>query len=416
MKEWINKIKNAPFIFIFLIALIIYFPLSISRPAETNVRGVITAVAFDSAENNEIQTSVIMLTPLENTSFSQTNAIITAKGDTVANTFTKLGLYVGKTVALAHTEIIMIGEELASRNLAELLNFIGRSTDISNNTPIVIAEGQAKALLDSTQKLSKSTGLNLQEIISYNESSTLSVTTTLEAFYKSYYSENSASVLSLVKLVGEDEGGISTGQTSGQNSNQDSSSNIGVQEKEKNKLIDNDGSSVLIKDGKMLHKLSPSQTRGLEWVDKVSVTGFLEIENVTTEDLEDAKLTFEVRNKRVKYSSWIQDNTPVILIDVNVDLELVEVFQNNKKISSFDATNTFINKKISDLIEHKIKQEFSSALKVLKDNNADAVGAYDILYAQNKKEFKKYLKSLENKNDYLKNVSFRVIVNSNEYI
>ena len=226
MKEWINKIKNAPFIFIFLIALIIYFPLSISRPAETNVRGVITAVAFDSAENNEIQTSVIMLTPLENTSFSQTNAIITAKGDTVANTFTKLGLYVGKTVALAHTEIIMIGEELATRNLAELLNFIGRSTDISNNTPIVIAEGQAKALLDSTQKLSKSTGLNLQEIISYNESSTLSVTTTLEAFYKSYYSENSASVLSLVKLVGEDEGGISTGQTSGQNSNQDSSSNI----------------------------------------------------------------------------------------------------------------------------------------------------------------------------------------------
>ena len=416
MKEWINKIKNAPFIFIFLIALIIYFPLSISRPAETNVRGVITAVAFDSAENNEIQTSVIMLTPLENTSFSQTNAIITAKGDTVANTFTKLGLYVGKTVALAHTEIIMISEELASRNLAELLNFIGRSTDISNNTPIVIAEGQAKALLDSTQKLSKSTGLNLQEIISYNESSTLSVTTTLEAFYKSYYSENSASVLSLVKLVGEDECGISTGQTSGQNSNQDSSSNIGVQEKEKNKLIDNDGSSVLIKDGKMLHKLSPSQTRGLEWVDKVSVTGFLEIENVTTEDLEDAKLTFEVRNKRVKYSSRIQDNTPVILIDVNVDLELVEVFQNNKKISSFDATNTFINKKISDLIEHKIKQEFSSALKVLKDNNADAVGAYDILYAQNKKEFKKYLKSLENKNDYLKNVSFRVIVNSNEYI
>ena len=89
---------------------------------------------------------------------------------------------------------------------------------------------------------------------------------------------------------------------------------------------------------------------------------------------------------------------------------------NNTNNPEYSLINFFEYKKISDLIEHKIKQEFSSALKVLKDNNADAVGAYDILYAQNKKEFKKYLKSLENKNDYLKNVSFRVIVNSNEYI
>ena len=414
MKKWIDKIKNAPFIFIFIIAIIIYFPLSISRPAETNVRGIITAIAFDSAENNEIQTSVIMLTPQENASFSQTNTIITAKGDSVANTFTKIGLYIGKTIALAHTEIIMIGEELANRNLAELLNFVGRSTDINNNTPVIVSEGQAKELLESTQKLGKSTGLSLQEIINYNEASLLSVTTTLEAFYKSYYSENSSSVLSLVKLV-EEEQGVSINESSEQ-SGQDQESASGQTKKESEKLIDNDGSSVLIKNGKLLQKLSPSQTRGLEWVDKVSVSGFLEVENVSTENLDNAKLTFEVRNKRVKYSSWFQNKMPVILIDINVDLELVEVYQNEKEINNFNTTNVYINKEVASLIEHKIKQEFSSVLKILKDNNADAVGAYDILYAQNKDEFKKYLKTLEDENDYLKNISFRIVVHSNEYI
>ena len=414
MKKWIDKIRNAPFVFIFIVALIIYFPLSISRPAETNVRGIITAIAFDSAENDEIQTSVIMLTPLENASFSQTNAIITAKGDSVANTFTKIGLYIGKTIALAHTEIIMIGEELANRNLAELLNFVGRSTDINNNTPVIIAEGQAKELLESTQKLGKSTGLSLQEIINYNEASLLSVTTTLEAFYKSYYSENSSSVLSLVKLV-EEQQGVSINESSGQSS-QDQESASGQTKKESEKLIDNDGSSVLIKNGKLLQKLFPSQTRGLEWVDKVSVSGFLEVENVSTENLDNAKLTFEVRNKRVKYSSWFQNKMPVILIDINVDLELVEVYQNEKEINNFNTTNVYINKEVASLIEHKIKQEFSSVLKILKDNNADAVGAYDILYAQNKDEFKKYLKTLEDENDYLKNISFRRVVHSNEYI
>ena len=52
---------------------------------------------------------------------------------------------------------------------------------------------------------------------------------------------------------------------------------------------------------------------------------------------------------------------------------------------------------------------------MLKEHDADAIGVYDLLYRNNKKEFKEFLQTLDEEDDYFDKVSFRFIVECIEY-
>lgn len=419
--KYLQLIKKYPYMVVLIIVLFLYLPGAFSSPPETDKRAVITALAFDEKGENEIEASIVMLTPIENASFSETDTIVSATGDTVANTFLKLTLSIGKNLGLAHAEIVIVSAGLAEKNIAEILNHVARSTDISNNTPLIIAEGSAKELLTASHNLSKNTGLKLQQIIVFNEKFLLSVNTNLETFYKSYYSENQSSLLTYVKLKDSSGNGISTQESSGQaqggspsSDSQSQSSQSSQSHSQQNKLIDNDGSSVIMKNGKMVGILDRFQTRGVNWIDEMSNVGSINISGVNNAELKNAKMLLDVRNKKITKSTCFEENTPVIKISIALSLNVEEIIQDKNEIS-VNAYRSYIDENVRGVIEQKIKSEFSSALQIMKDKNADIVDAYELLYKNNRKEFKQYLESLENKDEFLDYISFRISVSCQEY-
>lgn len=411
MKKMINFLKHYPYLVICIVALVILFPPSIASPPESDKRAIITTTGFDLLENNEIEVSVVMLSPIENANFEQNDTIVSAKGETIGSALTNLSLHVGKPVGLAHNEAIVIGERLAQSNLSDRLDNIARNKDISNNIPIIICRGLAKNLITTCREISESTGLSISELLFYNEEFIMSVNTTLESFYKALFSPSKSVLVSCVYLDKEEQETSQNESSSNDSKGQESSSNKGAQVDS----LRNDGESSLIKNGKHVSYLDKNQTRGICWVDHTASLGAIEVDNVNSKLLNNAKLHVSIRDKRVNKASYFENGKPVVKFVVTLAVQIKEIYQEGADKDILNNNIHYLTDEVKKEIEHSIKEDFSSALATLKEYNADVIGAYDLLYRNNKDEFKKYLSKLDNEDEYFDTIGFRFVVDCIEY-
>lgn len=411
MKKMINFLKHYPYLVICIVALVILFPPSIASPPESDKRAIVTMIGFDLLDNNEIEVSVVMLSPIENANFEQNDTIVSAKGETIGSALSNLSLHVGKPVGLAHNEAIVIGERLAQSNLSDRLDNIARNRDISNNIPIIVCRGLAKNLITTSREISESTGLSISELLFYNEQFIMSVNTTLESFYKGLFAPSKSVLVSSIYLS-EEEKQTSQNESSSNDSNgQKSSSNTGANVDS----LRNDGESSLVKNGKHVAYLDKNQTRGVCWVDHTASIGAIEVDNVNSKLLNNAKLHVSIRDKRVNKASYFENGKPVVKFVVTLAVQIKEIYQEGADKDILNNNIHYLTEEVKKEIEQSIKEDFSSALATLKDYNADVIGAYDLLYRNNKNEFKKYLSKLDNEDEYFNTIGFRFVVDCIEY-
>ncbi len=437
MKKIINRFKKNPMALIFLIILVFFAPTALFAPGESTRCSIVTAVGVDKL-GDEYEVSLLTFIPTANQTYLETNTVVTGKGKSVAEAISNAGLTLGKKICLSHAKTTVISTKLMEDDIAKDIDYLGRVASLSENTILICTDNPAKEFLLAAQTLEKDIGLKLEELISYNVDSVYVTDTSLEAFFKGYYSQTGASIIGYLKLASGDgeesasQGGQSSGQ-SGQSGEGESGGESGIDAQDNvsgysssqagsggsssssssgggsDKKVLNSGEVVLIKNGIKVDKLSAEQLHGINIINGNAINRTITVENVTDERYNNAMLTFLVKNKKVKITTKFENGHPIFRADVILGLELVEGKEGETNI----RTNTElsdISDEVAVKVEQFLKNRFQNTLKVLRENKTDVIGVTQKFERENKKDFRKFLKSLDDPDDFLNYMNFELVI------
>lgn len=417
-------------LFVFVLILIFFTPAALFMPGQGNACSVITAVGIDK-QNEEYEISLLTFIPTPNQTYLETNSIVAGKGDSIAAALLNASLTLGRKICLSHAKTTVVSTSLLENNISQDIDYLGRVASLSENTILICTDASAKEFLQAAQSLEKDIGLKLEELINYNVGSVYVTDTSLEAFFKGYYSQTGSSILGYLTLgEGSSDGGKSgegsTGgdgkldaedEVSGYTSSQPSTSSGGGQSSggdssggsQGQKKVLNSGEVVLIKNGKKVAQLDSEELHGINVINNKAIGRVITVSDIHNEKYKDATLTYKLNNKRVNISTKFENGHPLFRADVILGLELVEGKDENSSIK----TNTEFSDIPPDIalkIEQYVKKSFADTLKILRENKTDVIGVTQTFEMENRKDFRKFLNSLDDPDDFLNFITFELIV------
>ncbi|WP_053376863.1 Ger(x)C family spore germination protein [Paenibacillus sp. FJAT-27812] len=122
---------------------------------ELNEMSIAVAMGLDEAREGRVLVSVQVVNPGEiaskKTSGSGGTPVTTfrAEGNSIFEALRKLTLKLNRKIYLSHLRMLVIGEELARKGIAEPIDYLSRDHELRTDFAIVIAKnGKAEAMLD----------------------------------------------------------------------------------------------------------------------------------------------------------------------------------------------------------------------------------------------------------------------------
>lgn len=418
MKKLIKSYIKNPMLFVFLIILIFFTPMAIYSPGENKIKGVVTAIGIDKA-NEEYEVSLLTFIPTANQTYKQKNAVVSGKGVSVTQAVYNAQLAMGRSVGLAHAKTTIVSEDiLKDEDVSQVVDHISRISSLPENTVFISTNGKAKELLESTTTLETELGLKLEQLIGFNSLNLYSIDTSLEAFYRGYYSDTHSSIIGELNLADEN---TSQNEQNSSNSQQDSgggqeqsgegsasSSGGNAQQGQSKKAISNQGGAVVLKNGEMVAKLNSSQLNALNLINSKSINQIINIENVPLSG-ENRNLAYRVRNKRVLKSTKFENGYPVYAVQVSLGLELSEVDGNHIDLHE-NTEMSKMTQDIKDKLNFKLKSDFTDALKVLVENKTDIIDITQEFFRNDRKKFKKFIEKIDNIDEFISYVNFKISI------
>ena len=418
MKKLIKSYIKNPMLFVFLIILIFFTPMAIYSPGENKIKGVVTAIGIDKA-NEEYEVSLLTFIPTANQSYKQKNTVVSGKGVSVTQAVYNAQLAMGRSVGLAHAKTTIVSEDiLKDEDVSQVVDHISRISSLPENTVFISTNGKAKELLESTTTLETELGLKLEQLIGFNSLNLYSIDTSLEAFYRGYYSDTHSSIIGELNLADEN---TSQNEQNSSNSQQDSgggqeqsgegsaSSSGGMaQQGQSKKAISNQGGAVVLKNGEMVAKLNSSQLNALNLINSKSINQIINIENVPLSG-ENRNLAYRVRNKRVLKSTKFENGYPVYAVQVSLGLQLSEVDGNHIDLHE-NTEMSKMTQDIRDKLNFKLKSDFTDALKVLVENKTDMIDITQEFFRNDRKGFQKFIKGINSVDEFIEHVNFKVAI------
>ena len=317
MKEHLKNLFKNPMLLIFLVVVIFFAPLAIFSPGESKNRGVVTAVGIDKVDD-EYEVSLLTFIPTANQSFDEQKSVVSGKGKSVAEAIYNAQTTLGRRVGLWHARTTVVSEELLQEDVAQSLDYLCRIASLPENTVFVCTNKTAKQLLEVSQYLRTNIGLKLDQLIGYNTSEVYVKDTSLESFYKGYYSDVRSSIIGYLSVEDEEseEEGISSIQKAEQNpseqsqsTSQSSDSESGGGQSNKSQIV-NHGESVLIKNGKMVEKLNVDILNGINLLKQGAKNYIITIQSVDKKG-NNVKLSYKLKNEKVLSATKFENNCPV---------------------------------------------------------------------------------------------------------
>ena len=418
MKKLFNRIKANPMLVIFIIIMVFFMPPALFSAGESNNKAIVTAVGLDK-EGSEYEISLLTFIPTPNQTYVETNSVISGKGSTVAEAISNAELTLGKEVGLSHAKTTIVSEAVLEEDVAKDIDYLSRVSALSENTVFICTNDSAKEFLLAAQSLEKDIGLKLEELISYNVRNIYVADTTLEAFYKGYFSENKSSILGYLALE-ESSSETSTGSSGGQSSggaggvaspseSGGGAGNTSDASKQNAKKIANRGDVVLLKKGVKVAKLNEEQLNGINILNKDAIHQIITIDGITNEKYKNASLTFVVRNKRIMTTTKFENGIPIFVANAVMGMELIEAKEESGAvISNYELSE--IPKIVEFKIEQKIKKEFADTLKLLRAKKTDVIGVREKFLKENRKNYNKFIDSLDDPDDYINFINFELII------
>lgn len=415
IKNNIKKIKKSFAFAYFILIMVIFLPNAMTMPSLSFRSAIITAIGID-ANPRGVEVSVSSLSNIAKDDMGESTKIISGVNTTVANAISTIESQIGRRIRMGHVGYVVISQELASQNVAEILNTLIITSKLPNTVSLVMCNDTAKEVLTVADKLEETSSFKLREVIhnEFNESFTKD--TSVDAFLKGYESEISTSTLGYITLQNNDDTGLNAEESGAEQSGGQSLSGSGgskgsakTQNSNKKNVIKLNRQHAVFVDGKLKFILSEEEMKGVNWLAESNLQKLFVIENVNGDEIKNAKVTFEVIKESAKPRVEFKNNKPIITYDINLLLSTVEVLQESKQ--RFSLKDFVLTKEIKDKIQNTLKKELSLTLNKLRQEKTDIVGIYKVLYSKYYK-FQNFLSILPNKDDFLSYVQIRANVST----
>lgn len=440
MKKIVTSIKRTPMLLALVLIALWFFPSAIVAPSESAVNAIVTAVGLDK---NEQDYEVTLMTFLShpNQSYSEQYEVISCSAPSISEAFTNASLQIGKNISLFHTHTAIVSERLLEEDIASALDYLGRVASLPQSCVLISTNVTSKQFLEFVQELDKESDINLEELLFYTSNYVLWKYTTINSFYEGYYSPVKASILGHLTITqgdvngipikntenvvglgsssGGSSGGSESSKSSGSQQSESSNQTNGAQQSggesqsssSSNQLqIVNDGSCLLIKNGKMQAHMTKEQLRGLNWLNSSTSGAVITLENFSDQTFDEARLIYKVQREQVLDKVEFENGVPVYTANIKLFVSLMEANGSKEELTESREV-AYISDEVRELIEKQVKTEINSSLEFLSTQNCDTLDMYEKFYENCRAQTKNYLQthSLQPE-DFLKNVVFKVIV------
>jgi spore germination protein KC len=278
--------------------------------------------------------------------------VLSNKGDTVFEAMRKLIQKNGKKLYLAHTKILVIGEEHAKEGITEILDYTMRDVEYRPDVHILISNG-TKAEKIFTSMPSEVISLKLNDAL-YNQDK-------IGNF-------EIATVWNIIDKLSK-------------KGFEPSIPLINLEESEDGKVNPNIGGMAVFKGTKMVGKLSESETLYYLFIDNEIKNQPLSIEYYFDNELGHISLEF-LKNK-TKVTPIIDNNNIVMNINIKCDVAISEL---SNKLEILDEEEI---DKLERYIEKYIEKGINNLLiRVQKEFNSDIFGFGDLIKRDRNKIWK----------------------------
>lgn len=401
IKRSIKKFFKVPMLWVLLVIAICFGSVSFAKSAEINTYAIVTALGIDQADDM-IELSLLTFVPIVEQNFKDSYKIITAKGKTINEALNYASVHVGRRIGLSHIKTLVVNADIFKSGAAKTLDFLARSKELSLSTSLICTDKKALDFLEVVQQLDNSGALKIENVVNFNKKYVAADESTIESFFKGVNSKSKASIVSFMTLD-ENEGLDISGQSGGgdSSSSQSSSNSPG-------KMIKNSGDCILCKDGKLVKYVASEDVEKINYLRGGFEQGQLVLENCVSDMFKDTTLTFKIYNNSIMKEARFVNGIPLIYLDVKLNVKLVEV---NSNKANYDIEFDDLPVEIIKDIRCKVKEMITDGLAILRETKCDIIGVYEFLNNNNYGEFKRFLNKLDDKDDYLSKVLFKVSPN-----
>ena len=136
-------------------------------------------------------------------------------------------------------------------------------------------------------------------------------------------------------------------------------------------------------------------------------SGSIIIENFSDNVFTNAELTFEIFENKLNTQVAFENGIPVVYINSKIFLKLSEAKQTERLINENVDFKNISNEAIK-AIEFKIKEYMQDGIRIMRENKADITNLYTTIYNKFPKEMSEFLDRLEDRDDFLNFVVFKV--------
>lgn len=404
MKKYLLQLFKTPMLLVFLIICLIFAIPAVGQTAEINRYSIDTVLGIDfDDETDEVLVSLLTFTPVAEQTFTENYKVVTSKGRSVSEALDFAGLNIGREIGLSHTKLVVLNKGLLDKDVSLYLDYLARNKFLGSETRLVVAESSTKEVLEAVQKLDSESSIKLSEVLSFNEDYIYASEASFQSFFKGMFGPTKVSLVPMISLRGENEGLEVSGEATGsEGSNTDT--------KEVVKEIENKGKTVVFKDGKLNTILEGLDIKKINLINGNFSTGSVVLEHFSDENFDDAKLTFEILDKDIRSKVIFQNNVPIILMNGNCTVSLSEV-QTKDGVVKKNVEFTGISNSVKNALEIKFKELISQGIEIMRDHKIDVIDFYTMMSNSNHKAFEKFLSTLEDQDDYLNSIVFKIGAN-----
>ena len=407
MKKILKFLINRPIFVLLIITTLIFVPPLVVMQAQSQRKLIIRTLGIDLVDN-EVEVTAVCYQPSNSQTFNENYTLISAKDKNLTTALDKVGDYAGKQVGLAHLSEIVVSNEFAENNLLGRLNYLIRTYPTNNSTNIINTNVSAKEFLQETLKTEGRKVGQESGIVEHNNEFVVGNYSNIEQLVASGYKPSKTMLIDILRIADEGLDLSGEGETGGTGGGEGDSGVSSPDEKSKSKFLESDGSVAVVWKGNKVGELSREEILALNWINEKTEWTKLELDNFTDENINNAKVVLNVNDKSVKFDTSFEDGKPVVVANVDMKATIFEVIQEEQTEKMYFSKNMFFTKSLKNAIANKINDMFNSAYKKAQSLNADIFNFYELFNKQQTQEFKNYLQTIDNEEEYIKNIEVKL--------
>ena len=387
-KNKTKLLKIYKLMILFFILVLILSPKSVTNRPEIETKLLLTSIGLDKVED-QYRVSATAVMPQESQNGSTMRLNVGVEADSVSAAFEKLSLKMGKKLELGLCGLIVIGDTFGDESILPHLNYLMASGKIIPGAYLVLSPGKsAKETIEMSNMLSEASSNGLSKLIEHNALDANMPSITLLKFLSETGSVTKSSYIPCIE-IGKKDSGSDQEKPSDGGSDEGQSSGSGEDKKGETE-IKSLSKIAFYRDGRQIKFLDDEQTRGFTWSNKTSTQGLVSLENLKVQDIDVGQIFCQLRSKKFKIKTGIDNGVPQTKMSVEVLLELEDRYKLSDLFKYYGISEEEINQNIKNQFAVKIENELVSVINVMKECDCDAMGLTTNLYKFHYNDYNNY--------------------------